>query len=312
MRVEALRIRRGDERALDEVVRAQRLDDAPLVAGDLQVDVELERREARARRGARAPPRASAACARRRRRSRARAAARRARVRPAVGAERRQHVELDHVDAVRRAPRRSSRACCRARSGRRPCGRRGAVAARLSAGIRGTSRSCGCRRPGRAARIACRSGGRGGRRGRRRGGRVVSLRARAAARSMRGRTSRDHGERLRVGDVAQPAPRVDLRAPAALGLPDVADAGDDPLVEQRVADRARRVVLAQPPQEALRRRTRRRARRARARRAAGRSACEPSVISSSTGPSNSTTSCPRARSTSQARRGARRQRAPWR
>ena len=36
---------------------------------------------------------------------------------------------------------------------------------------------------------------------------------------------------------------------AALGLPQVADPGDHPLVEQRVADRARRVVLAQPPEE---------------------------------------------------------------
>ena len=35
----------GDERALDEVVVAQRLDHALLVAGELEVDVELDVRE---------------------------------------------------------------------------------------------------------------------------------------------------------------------------------------------------------------------------------------------------------------------------
>ena len=52
------------------------------------------------------------------------------------------------------------------------------------------------------------------------------------------------------------APRVDRRLPAALGLPDVPDPGDVALVEQRVADRARRVVGAQPAQEPRERRTR--------------------------------------------------------
>ena len=42
------------------------------------------------------------------------------------------------------------------------------------------------------------------------------------------------------------------RLEAALDLPHVADPGDRALVEQRVADRARRVVLAQAAQEALR------------------------------------------------------------
>ncbi len=46
----------------------------------------------------------------------------------------------------------------------------------------------------------------------------------------------DDRDRLLVADVADAAPRVDLGAPAALGLPDVADAGDVALVEQRVAD----------------------------------------------------------------------------
>ena len=77
---------------------------------------------------------------------------------------------------------------------------------------------------------------------------------------------------------------------AALDLPQVADPGDRALVEQRVADRARRVVLAQAPQEPSRssssgarmsgpRPAIRRSRRVR-----------ESVISSSTGPSNCSTS----------------------
>ncbi len=58
-------------------------------------------------------------------------------------------------------------------------------------------------------------------------------------------------ERLFVGDVAYLAPRVDARDEAALGLPDRAHAGDDALVEQRVADAARLVVRAQVVQERL-------------------------------------------------------------
>ena len=61
----------------------------------------------------------------------------------------------------------------------------------------------------------------------------------------------DDRERLLVGDVAGAPPRVDPRLEAALGLPQVADPGDDPLVEQGVADRARRVVRAQAAQERL-------------------------------------------------------------
>ena len=57
-------------------------------------------------------------------------------------------------------------------------------------------------------------------------------------------------ERLVVGDLAGRAPRVDAGGEAALALPHVADAGDRALVEQRLADRARRVVLAQAAQEA--------------------------------------------------------------
>ena len=47
----------------------------------------------------------------------------------------------------------------------------------------------------------------------------------------------DDREHLLVGDVAGAPPRVDPGLEAALGLPQVADPGDDPLVEQGVADR---------------------------------------------------------------------------
>ena len=89
-------------------------------------------------------------------------------------------------------------------------------------------------------------------------------------------------------------------------------AGEVALVEQGVADAAALVVLAQPGEEARARRSspastsgpstaRRRSKRVR-----------DSVISSSTGPSNSTTSCSSVRITSQARRGERPQRRPCR
>ena len=60
-----------------------------------------------------------------------------------------------------------------------------------------------------------------------------------------------HGERLFVRDVGGGAPRADARVPAGLGPPQVADARDRALVEQRIADRPRRVAPAQPAQEAL-------------------------------------------------------------
>ena len=59
----------------------------------------------------------------------------------------------------------------------------------------------------------------------------------------------DDPQRLVVADASQWPPRVDLGEKAAFRLPEVADAGDRALVEQRVANRARRVVVAQPPQE---------------------------------------------------------------
>ncbi len=120
---------------------------------------------------------------------------------------------------------------------------------------------------------------------------------------------RDDRKRLTVGDCARLAPGVQGGRKAALGLPQVADAGQRPLVQQGIADRAGGVVFAQPAQEPLLVEgvtddvlaESRQPRIGRARSA---------LNSSSTGPSNWTTSCSAARSTSQARRGARRQRSP--
>ena len=74
--------------------------------------------------------------------------------------------------------------------------------------------------------------------------------------------------------------------PAALRLPDVPDPGDVALVQQRVAERARRGRRRAAASETARSRTRSPARRGRARPGADRSARGPSVISSSSGPSN--------------------------
>ena len=116
----------------------------------------------------------------------------------------------------------------------------------------GTSRSCGCRRPGRAPGSASRgrSAGTGGPPCRRRGGSGAGCR-RAAERCMRGRhactiASASASETSPIGRHGS-MPRLE----AALDLPQVADAGDRALVEHGVADRPRRVVLAQAAQEAL-------------------------------------------------------------
>ena len=106
---------RRDERALDQAVLAQRLDHALLVAGELEVDVELDAVERRARRGGRGPRRASAR--RRRARSRGRAAGGPCRARAGARAGRRTR----SCRRRGRAPRRRTRACCRGRSGPRPC-----------------------------------------------------------------------------------------------------------------------------------------------------------------------------------------------
>ena len=56
---------------------------------------------------------------------------------------------------------------------------------------------------------------------------------------------------LGVADPAGRSPRVERGGEAALGPPDRPEPRDRALVEERVADRARGVVLAQAPQEAL-------------------------------------------------------------
>ena len=121
---------------------------------------------------------------------------------------------------------------------------------RLSADIRGTRRSCGCPPTGRAPRSACRSAGTGGRRGCRSAGRASCGRVRADS-CMRGRAASTIA--TASASVTSPVRRQGSisRDPARLGLPQVADAGDGPLLEHGVADRARRVVLAQAAEEAL-------------------------------------------------------------
>src|SRR3984957_13947698 len=59
----------------------------------------------------------------------------------------------------------------------------------------------------------------------------------------------DQCQSLLVGYLPSGAPGVHADGEAALRLPQVADAGHSALVQQSVADRARRVVLAQPQQE---------------------------------------------------------------
>jgi hypothetical protein len=54
---------------------------------------------------------------------------------------------------------------------------------------------------------------------------------------------------LLFGHARQAPPRVDRGVPAALGLPHVPDARHDPLVEQRVAEPARGVVVAKAPED---------------------------------------------------------------
>src|SRR5262249_9042735 len=60
----------------------------------------------------------------------------------------------------------------------------------------------------------------------------------------------DDAQRLLVGHGAQRPPRIDPGGEAALGLPQVADAGDRALVEQPIADGARLIRGAQARQEA--------------------------------------------------------------
>src|SRR4029453_16970067 len=55
----------------------------------------------------------------------------------------------------------------------------------------------------------------------------------------------EHGLKLRVAGLRKRPPRRELDRPQRLGLPFVADSGDEPLVEQRIADGAALVVPAQ-------------------------------------------------------------------
>jgi FAD/FMN-containing dehydrogenase len=63
-------------------------------------------------------------------------------------------------------------------------------------------------------------------------------------------THRTHRcERLVVGDVLRGAPRTDPRVKTRLGTPNVAEASNDSLVEQRIPKWAGRIVLSQPTQK---------------------------------------------------------------
>ena len=125
------------------------------------------------------------------------------------------------------------------------------VADRASAsGIRGTSMSCGCRRPARGRGSARRSAGTGGRRGRRSAGARVWLPSRADC-CMRGRVRRTIAQRLVVADVAG---RAATGRPRRRSSPRTSTGCRCPAIV-RWSSRAspigaRRVVLAQPAQEA--------------------------------------------------------------
>ena len=139
-----------------------------------------------------------------------------------------------------RARRRSSRACCPARCDLRPCGRCGAVWSAL------TSRTPVCRAvvvalPGTliASRSAGTAGRCGGRRRARRAGAPTPAQHPLAGGVQQPRASSSPTSRAgRHGSSAA--------SPARLALPHVPDPGHRALVEERVADGARRVVLAEP------------------------------------------------------------------
>ena len=175
-----------------------------------------------------------------------------------------------------RAPPRTTRTCCRARCGRRPCARRAASRrARplraLTTGTRRTSTSAGCRRPGRGCGSARRSAGTAGRPCRRRRGGVLHAVPRGLLHPRAG--GAHDRERLVVADPPVGRHGSTCAREAALALPEVADAGDRALVEQRVADRARRVVRAQARAGTPARRARARGCPGRASPGGGRSAC---------------------------------------
>ena len=168
-------------------------------------------------------------------------------------------------------------------------------------GTPGTSRSCGCRRPGRGP--GCRAAAAAGP--------AVALvhpqLARVPAALGRSQHQRPHraDAASASSSLTSPSglPRVEPGEEAGLGLPDVPDPAQVALVEQGVADAARGVVLAQAAQERAARRTRRPGCPGRAARSAGRSGC--ATRSSARAPARRT-GRPRARRCGlRARRGAR-------
>ena len=208
-----------------------------------------------------------------------------------------QDVELDHVDAMRRARRRTTPRCCRARCGRPPCGRRVSVLTartpeRGSVGVAlPAAADQGRRSAGMAARRRCRpaASGPGGRRsptpacaagsrGRSRAPRRRSPRGPAATGRCRPRSSprSSTGSRCRRSSAGRAARRRSRasgpRGAAGAGTPASSSSGarmSGPSAASRWSKRVR-----------------------------------DSVISSSTGPRSWITSCPPLRITSQAEDGA--------
>ena len=223
-----------DQRALEHPVGRERVEHLPLVAGQLEIDVELDAVERVRRRGAPAPPRACAASAPPRPRSRGRGSGG-----PRAG----QDVELDHVDPGRERGVETREGIARGDqigalvsdtsqlltsahqyvvrlsspwpTGSNPAPQRGHGRPRSP-----YTRAVTARGPSSAERII--------------GGRSASI-----TRSPLPRTR------------PRAAPRIHPGLPAPLRLPHVADPSHIALVEQRVAERAGRVVGAKPREKPL-------------------------------------------------------------
>jgi hypothetical protein len=61
----------------------------------------------------------------------------------------------------------------------------------------------------------------------------------------------DERERFAIADRPRGAPWIHGGGKACLGFPEVADSRDRALIQQRVADRPRGIVVSQPSQEPL-------------------------------------------------------------